>query len=316
MKQIGNYNKSHDLSSFGFTGLDTVRWNLTAPSLCEDAVNSGEGKFAAGGALLVETGTHTGRSAADKFIVRTDDTEGTIWWDNNKDITPEAFELLKNDMLEHAKGKELYAQDLYGGADEENRIAARVVTELAWHSLFIRNLLIRPQVAELASYMPDMMIIDLPSFKADPKRYGARSETIIACDLVNKVVLIAGTSYAGEMKKSVFTALNYSLPEKNVMPMHCSANVGDKEDAAVFFGLSGTGKTTLSADASRTLIGDDEHGWGEDGIFNFEGGCYAKTIRLSAEAEPEIFATTQRFGTVLENVILDENRIPDFDDGS
>lgn len=316
MKQIGNYNKSHDLSAFGFTSLDTVRWNLTAPSLCEDAVSRGEGKFAAGGALVVETGTHTGRSAADKFIVRSSDTENTIWWDNNKDITPEAFELLKNDMLEHAKGKELYAQDLYGGADKSNRIAARVVTEFAWHSMFIRNLLIRPEVEELASYVPDMMIIDLPSFKADPKRYGARSETIIACDLVNKVVLIAGTSYAGEMKKSVFTALNYVLPENNVMPMHCSANVGDKEDAAVFFGLSGTGKTTLSADASRTLIGDDEHGWGEDGIFNFEGGCYAKTIRLSEEAEPEIFATTQRFGTVLENVILDDNRVPNFDDSS
>lgn len=316
MKQIGNYNKSHDLSSFGFTGLDTVRWNLTAPSLCEDAVSRGEGKFAAGGALVVETGTHTGRSAADKFVVRSSETQDTIWWDNNKDITPEAFELLKNDMLEHAKGKELYAQDLYGGADEENRIAARVVSEFAWHSMFIRNLLIRPQVEALASYIPDMMIIDLPSFKADPKRYGARSETIIACDLINKVVLIAGTSYAGEMKKSVFTALNYTLPENNVMPMHCSANVGDNDDSAVFFGLSGTGKTTLSADASRTLIGDDEHGWGEEGIFNFEGGCYAKTIRLSAEAEPEIYATTQRFGTVLENVILDENRVPDFDDGS
>lgn len=316
MKQIGNYNKSHDLCSFGFTSLDTVRWNLTAPSLCEDAVNRGEGKFAAGGALVVETGTHTGRSAADKFIVRSSETENTIWWDNNKDITPEAFELLKNDMLEHAKGKELYAQDLYGGADEKNRIAARVVSEYAWHSMFIRNLLIRPQVEELASYVPDMMIIDLPSFKADPKRYGARSETIIACDLINKVVLIAGTSYAGEMKKSVFTALNYALPENNVMPMHCSANLGDNEDSAVFFGLSGTGKTTLSADASRTLIGDDEHGWGEEGIFNFEGGCYAKTIRLSEEAEPEIYATTQRFGTVLENVILDENRVPDFNDGS
>ncbi|MFK7901349.1 MAG: phosphoenolpyruvate carboxykinase [Nitratireductor sp.] len=316
MKQIGKYNTSHDLSFFGFTGLNTVRWNLSAPILSEIAVKQGEGQFAAGGALVVETGQHTGRSAADKFVVRDETTEDAIWWDNNKPMSPEAFELLKADMLEHAKGKDLFAQDLRGGADEKNSISARVVTEFAWHSLFIRNLLIRPQLEELANYVPDMMIIDLPSFKPDPAKYGARSETIIACDLVNKVVLIAGTSYAGEMKKSVFTALNYSLPEKDVMPMHCSANVGDDQDSAVFFGLSGTGKTTLSADASRTLIGDDEHGWGEDGIYNFEGGCYAKTINLSAEAEPEIYATTQRFGTILENVILNEQREPDFEDVS
>ena len=316
MKQVGTFNTSHDLDAFGFSGLEAVYWNLTAPTLYEESVRRGESRIADGGALVVETGQHTGRSAADKFVVRNADTENTIWWDNNKPLPPEAFEILKQDMLAHAQGKELFVQDLYGGADPANRIKARVVTEYAWHSLFIRNLLIRPALSELAGYMPDMMIIDLPSFKADPARHGCRTETIIACDLINRVVLIGGTSYAGEMKKSVFTALNYSLPEKGVMPMHCSANVGDEGDAAVFFGLSGTGKTTLSADASRTLIGDDEHGWGEDGIFNFEGGCYAKTIRLSAEAEPEIFATTQRFGTVLENVVLDENRIPDFDDGS
>ncbi|MGF2226342.1 phosphoenolpyruvate carboxykinase [Brucella sp. NF 2653] len=190
------------------------------------------------------------------------------------------------------------------------------MTEYAWHSLFIRNLLIRPSQEALASYVPEMTIIDLPSFKADPERYGVRTETVIAVDLTRKIVLIGGTSYAGEMKKSVFTALNYILPAKGVMPMHCSANEGPNGDTAVFFGLSGTGKTTLSADPTRTLIGDDEHGWGEHGVFNFEGGCYAKTIRLSAEAEPEIYATTQRFGTVLENVVLDENRQPDFDDGS
>jgi phosphoenolpyruvate carboxykinase (ATP) len=231
-------------------------------------------------------------------------------------MTPEAFELLYADFIEHAKGKELFVQDLIGGADEDNKINARVVTEYAWHSLFIRNLLIRPEEAALASYVPEMTIIDLPSFKADPARYGVRTETVIAVDLTRKIVLIGGTSYAGEMKKSVFTALNYLLPAKGVMPMHCSANEGPNGDTAVFFGLSGTGKTTLSADPTRTLIGDDEHGWGEDGVFNFEGGCYAKTIRLSAEAEPEIYATTQRFGTVLENVVLDANRQPDFDDVS
>lgn len=316
MKQFGNYNSNNDLGKFGFSDLGAVYWNYAAPLLYEEAINRKEARIAKGGALVVETGQHTGRSAADKFVVKTAETDNTIWWDNNKPMTPEAFALLKADMLAHAKGKELFAQDLYGGADPKNRIASRIVSEYAWHSLFIRNLLIRPDTAELAGYAPDMMIIDLPSFKVDPDRYGCRSETVIACDLINKVVLIAGTSYAGEMKKSVFTALNYSLPESGVMPMHCSANLGDDNDSAVFFGLSGTGKTTLSADASRTLIGDDEHGWGPNGIFNFEGGCYAKTIRLSAEAEPEIYATTQRFGTVLENVVLDENRVPDFNDGS
>jgi phosphoenolpyruvate carboxykinase (ATP) len=316
MKQFGKYNSKNDLGNFGFSDLGAVYWNYSAPLLYEEAINRKEAQIAKGGAIVVETGQHTGRSAADKFVVKTAETENTIWWDNNKPMTPEAFALLKADMLAHAKGKELFAQDLYGGADTKNRIASRIVSEYAWHSLFIRNLLIRPDASELDAYAPDMMIIDLPSFKVDPARYGCRSETVIACDLINKVVLIAGTSYAGEMKKSVFTALNYSLPESGVMPMHCSANLGDDNDSAVFFGLSGTGKTTLSADASRTLIGDDEHGWGPNGIFNFEGGCYAKTIRLSAEAEPEIYATTQRFGTVLENVILDENRIPDFNDGS
>lgn len=316
MKQIGNFNKSNDLNSFGFSELSSVYWNLQAPALCEEAVQRNEGRFAQGGAFAAVTGKHTGRSASDKFVVRTKDNEDSIWWDNNADISPEQFELLKTDMLEHAKGKELFVQDLYGGADISNRINARIVTEFAWHSMFIRNLLIRPEAEELTSYVPDMIVIDLPSFAADPTRHGCRSETVIACDLENKIVLIGGTSYAGEMKKSVFTMLNYSLPEDGVMPMHCSANVGDSDDSAIFFGLSGTGKTTLSADASRTLIGDDEHGWGPNGIFNFEGGCYAKTIRLSKEAEPEIYATTQRFGTILENVVLDEHGNPDFDDGS
>ena len=199
----------------------------------------------------------------------------------------------------------LFAQDLYGGADPSHRIKTRVFTELAWHSLFIRTLLIRPETSELASFVPELTIIDLPSFRADPKRHGVRSENVVAIDFARKIVLIGGSYYAGEMKKSVFTTLNYYLPEKGVMPMHCSANVGPDGDSAIFFGLSGTGKTTLSADPKRTLIGDDEHGWSADGIFNFEGGCYAKCIKLSEEAEPEIFAASKRFGAVLENVVLD-----------
>jgi len=316
MKQLGNFNKSHDLAAFGFSGLNEVHWNMQPPALCQEAVKRGEGRFAAGGAFAAQTGKHTGRSASDKFVVRTPENESSIWWDNNAPMSPEHFATLKADMLEHAKGKDLFVQDLYGGADKDNRIKARVVAEYAWHSMFIRNMLIRPEIAELASYVPDMIVVDLPSFTADPARHGCKTETIVACDLNNKIILIGGTSYAGEMKKSVFTTLNYYLPESGVMPMHCSANVGDNDDSAIFFGLSGTGKTTLSADASRTLIGDDEHGWGENGIFNFEGGCYAKTIRLSKEAEPEIYATTQRFGTVLENVVLDEHGVPDFDDAS
>ncbi|MCB1462228.1 MAG: phosphoenolpyruvate carboxykinase [Nitratireductor sp.] len=313
--ELGIRASSASLSDLGIKP-GTVHWNLLAPELYEHAIRRGEASIAAGGALVVETGQHTGRSAQDKFVVRDALTEDTVWWDNNKAMDPLKFERLHQDMLEHASGMELFVQDLYGGADSENRVAARVVTELAWHSLFIRNLLIRPERAALEAYAPDMTIIDLPSFRAHPERHGCRTETVIACDFTRRIVLIAGTSYAGEMKKSVFTYLNFVLPDKAVMPMHCSANVGLEEDSAVFFGLSGTGKTTLSADSSRTLIGDDEHGWGETGIFNFEGGCYAKTIRLSAEAEPEIFATTERFGTVLENVILDENRVPDFDDAS
>jgi phosphoenolpyruvate carboxykinase (ATP) len=229
-------------------------------------------------------------------------------------MTQAQFVLLYNDFLAQAKGKQLYAQDLYGGADPKYRIKTRVYTELAWHSLFIRQLLIRPTAPELDDFVPEFTIVDLPSFKADPARHGVRSDTIVAIDFTRKIILIGNSSYAGEIKKSVFTALNFYLPAQGVMPMHCSANVGKEHDSALFFGLSGTGKTTLSADPNRTLIGDDEHGWGPDGIFNFEGGCYAKCIRLSAEAEPQIWAATNRFGAVLENVIFDpETRVPDYD---
>ncbi|MDX3928459.1 MAG: phosphoenolpyruvate carboxykinase [Shinella sp.] len=316
MKELGARNPSLGLESIGFRNVETARYNLTETELYDEALRRGEAVKTAHGALRALTGQHTGRSAKDKFVVRDVHTAGRIWWDNNRAMSPEHFGVLHKDMLAHAAGLDLYVQDLIGGADVENALPTRVVTELAWHSLFIRNLLIRPPREALESFSPKLTIIDLPSFKADPARHGCRTETVIACDLTNGLVLIGGTSYAGEMKKSVFTVLNYLLPEKGVMPMHCSANVGPQGDAAVFFGLSGTGKTTLSADPNRTLIGDDEHGWGDSGIFNFEGGCYAKTIRLSAEAEPEIFATTQRFGTVLENVVLDANGIPNFDDAS
>jgi phosphoenolpyruvate carboxykinase (ATP) len=285
---------------------------LPEPRLYEEAVRRGEGELAAGGALTVDTGVHTGRSPQDKFIVRETLTEHAIWWDNNKPISRDDFDHLYADFVASAAGKELFVQDLVGGADRNHRLPTRVITEFAWHSLFIRNLLIRPAVEELESFLPDFTIIDLPSFKADPVKYGIRTETVIACDFSRRLVLIGGTSYGGEMKKSVFTMLNFLLPAKGVMPMHCSANVGTDGDVAIFFGLSGTGKTTLSADPTRTLIGDDEHGWSPDGIFNFEGGCYAKTIRLSREAEPEIYSTTERFGTVLENVPLDPaTRAPD-----
>ncbi|SFL29985.1 phosphoenolpyruvate carboxykinase [Methylorubrum salsuginis] len=319
MTHIGEFNAAHGPEAIGLTDLKAVHWNLEAPRLYEESLKRGEAQLARGGALVATTGSHTGRSPKDKYVVRDATTENEIWWDNNGSITREQFTTLLEDFRAHAKGKELFAQDLFGGADPAHRVRARVYTEFAWHSLFIRNLLIRPERDALASYVPELTIIDLPSFQADPARHGCRSKTVIAIDFAQKIVLIGGSAYAGEMKKSVFTYLNYVLPGAGVMPMHCSANAALDEtgDSALFFGLSGTGKTTLSNDSSRKLIGDDEHGWGKDGIFNFEGGCYAKTIRLSRNAEPEIYATTERFGTVMENVVIDpQTRAPDFDDAS
>ena len=290
--------------------------NNSGPELMEFAIQRREGKLAASGALVVETGQHTGRSAQDKFVVTDPQSEGQIWWDNNKPMSQEHFDRLHHDFLEMAKLKELFVQDLFAGADQEHRLPTRIFTEYAWHALFIRHMLRRPDAGELVGFEPGFTIVNLPSFRAAPEYHGTRSETVIACDFTRRIVLIGGTSYAGETKKSVFSFLNYILPPKGVMPMHCSANVGKNGDAAVFFGLSGTGKTTLSADPNRTLLGDDEHGWSERGIFNFEGGCYAKTIRLSAQAEPEIYAASNMFGTVLENVVIDPvTRIPNFDDG-
>ena len=316
MKESGLRNAACGADTFGLKDLAAVHWNLTEAPLYEHAIRNGEATIVAGGALCAETGHHTGRSPKDKHTVVDALTENTVWWDGNRKQSKEQFETLYQDFLAHAKGKTLFAQDLYGGADPKYRIKARVYTELAWHSLFIRQLLIRPDRSELSSYVPDMTIIDMPTFKPDAKRHGGRegSDTMVAIDFTRKIVLICGSSYAGEMKKSVFTTLNFYLPAQGVMPMHCSANVGKAGDSALFFGLSGTGKTTLSADPNRTLIGDDETGWSPQGIFNFEGGCYAKTIKLSHEAEPKIWDATNRFGAVLENVVFDpETRIPDYD---
>jgi phosphoenolpyruvate carboxykinase (ATP) len=307
------------LNYLGVENVGAVRANLTEAALYEEALRRSEGRVAKGGALVVETGLHTGRSAKDKFTVRDASTEDAVWWDNNAAIAPEHFDALWEDFKAHMAGKELFSQDLFGGADLTHRLPVRVVTELAWHSLFIRHLLRRPTTEELEGFAPEFTIVNLPSFKADPSRHGTRegSETVIGVNFDKRLVLIGGTSYAGETKKSVFTILNYLLPQKDVMPMHCSVNVGDDGDAAIFFGLSGTGKTTLSADPNRTLIGDDEHGWSDDGLFNFEGGCYAKMIKLSPKAEPEIYATTKMWGTVLENVVMHpETRELDLDDAT
>jgi phosphoenolpyruvate carboxykinase (ATP) len=319
VKETGLRNGAYGADKFGFRDLAELHWNHGAPVLYEHAATAREGAIVQGGPFCAETGHHTGRSPKDKHTVVDSLTENTVWWDGNRKQTQQQFETLLQDFLAHARGKKLFAQDLYGGAEPKYRIKVRVFTEYAWHSLFIRQLLIRPDRSELGDFAPEMTIVDLPSFKPDAKRHGGRegSDTMVAIDFTRKIVLICGSSYAGEMKKSVFTALNFYLPAQGVMPMHCSANVGDKGDVALFFGLSGTGKTTLSADPNRILIGDDEHGWGPDGVFNFEGGCYAKCIRLSQEAEPEIYAATNRFGAVLENVVFDpETRVCDFDDES
>ncbi|KLE35183.1 phosphoenolpyruvate carboxykinase [ATP] [Aurantiacibacter luteus] len=310
---------SVSLSAQGFETAATIHPNLGTAALVEEAVQRGEGRLTKDGALLVDTGKFTGRSVKDKFVVRDATTEDTINWGAiNQPMTPEHWQVLKADFLAELKGKdELFVADLFGGSQPEYRVNVRVVNQLAWHNLFIRTLLVRPTAEELDSFEPEYTIINLPSFKADPERHGCRSDTVIAVNLTEKLILIGNTEYSGEMKKGVFGLLNYLLPAEGVMPMHCSANIGPDGKSAIFFGLSGTGKTTLSADASRTLIGDDEHGWSDQAIFNFEGGCYAKMINLSAEGEPEIYATTRMFGTILENVTMDEDtRELDFTDDS
>jgi phosphoenolpyruvate carboxykinase (ATP) len=288
------------------SNLGNTYWNLSVPALYEHAIRRNEGVLAAGGPLCVLTGVHTGRSPNDKFFVREPSSEAAIdWGKTNQALDPGRFEGLLARMLAYAQRRDLYVRECYAGADPAHRIGVRVITETAWHNLFAMNMFLRPPLEDLAEFRPDFTILHLPGFQAVPEIDGTRSDCAVVCDFGRRLVTICGTWYAGEIKKSVFTILNYLLPEKNVLPMHCSANIGPQGDVAIFFGLSGTGKTTLSADASRTLIGDDEHGWGETSVFNFEGGCYAKVIKLSRDAEPEIYATTERFGTVLENVVVD-----------
>jgi phosphoenolpyruvate carboxykinase (ATP) len=315
----GRVNPQFQLQDQGITGLGHVYYNLMEPALLEAALKAGEGTLGNGGTFLVSTGKFTGRSPRDKHVVKTELVADTIWWENNAAMSPQGFDALYDDMLAYMKGRDFFVQDLVGGSDPALSINVRMISELAWHSLFNRHMLRRPGRAALDGYLADFTLINCPGFKADPERHDCRSDTVIAMNFDRKLILVANTEYAGENKKSVFTLLNYLLPEKGIMPMHCSANHahGNPVDTAVFFGLSGTGKTTLSADPSRTLIGDDEHGWSDRGTFNFEGGCYAKTISLSPEAEPEIYATTNKFGTVIENMVYDDDtRELDFEDDS
>lgn len=301
----------HDTASVLRLPLADAYTNPSTAALYEHAVRAGEASIAAGGPLVADTGKFTGRSPKDKFVVRDATTENQVDWGAvNQALDPAHFARLQEDLFDAAATRRLFVQELYAGTDPAHQIPVRVVTERAWHSLFVRNLFVRQGAVRTGAWT----VLDLPSFKADPDRHGTRSSTAIAVDYTKRLVLIANTEYAGEMKKSIFGALNFLLPQRGVLPMHCSANVGERGDVALFFGLSGTGKTTLSADPTRTLIGDDEHGWSDDGVFNFEGGCYAKAIRLSATAEPEIHAASTRFGAVLENVVVDPvTRAIDFD---
>jgi phosphoenolpyruvate carboxykinase (ATP) len=292
-----------DLSGHGITAAGTVRRNLAAPVLITESVRAGEGVLAEGGPLVVDTGKHTGRSPNDKFVVREPSSESRIWWGKvNQPLEPESFERLREKVTAYLGERDLYVVDAYAGADPAHRLAVRVITPVAFHALFARTMFLPPEEGD---FTPDAVVLHAPGLEADPATDGTRSGTFIALHPTRGEVLIGGTFYTGEIKKSVFTLMNDRLPLEGVFSMHCSANVGDAGDVAIFFGLSGTGKTTLSADPARHLIGDDEHGWGDSGVFNFEAGCYAKMIRLSPEAEPEIYATTREFGTLLENVVVD-----------
>lgn len=311
----------YNLSNHGVTNLRLGYWNLPTEALVEEASFRGEGAIVSGGPFVANTGKHTARSANDKFVVRHTDSENNIWWGvYNRPFAEEKFESVYNRVLGFMQGRDMFIQDVYAGADEAYRLPVRIVTELAWHSHFVRNMFILPQsLEEYKRFMPEFTIMAMPSFKGMPAMDGTQSETFILLSFEKKLAIIGDTAYAGEIKKSVFTILNYLLPLDGVLSMHCSANVNqtNPDDVALFFGLSGTGKTTLSADPTRRLIGDDEHGWSDNGVFNFEGGCYAKVIGLSASAEPEIYATTKRFGTILENVPFDPvTRSIDLDDDS
>jgi phosphoenolpyruvate carboxykinase (ATP) len=318
MGQEGRNPSSFGLDHLGIQNAQNEFWNLAAPVIYEHAIRRGEGVISQDGPLVVNTGRYTGRSPDDKFVVKEPSSDSHIWWGKvNRPFETAKFDQVHQRMLAYLQGRDLYVQDLFAGADPKYRKPVRIVSEYAWHSLFVQNMFIRPTPEQLSKHIPEYTILCAPNFKADPATDGTRSEAFILVNFGKKLVLIGGTQYAGEMKKSVFTIMNYALPLQNVMSMHCSANVGANGDVALFFGLSGTGKTTLSTDAARKLIGDDEHGWSDDGVFNFEGGCYAKVIKLSASAEPEIYQTTRTFGTVLENVVIDPiTRAQNLDDDS
>jgi phosphoenolpyruvate carboxykinase (ATP) len=306
-KQAKNLASEYKLKNHGLHNLGRVFWNLPRPALYEEFIFRNEGRIANEGSVLVNTGKHTARAAADKYIVREDTTEANVWWgDYNRPLNPEKYNSIYTRVLAYAQDEEFFVQDCYAGADPEYRMPVRIITEKAWHSLFARNMFITTlDQNELKHFIPEFTVICVPGFKAESKIDGTRSSTGIALNFAQRTALIFNSLYAGEIKKSIFTVMNFLLTFKGVLPMHCSANVGKNGDTAIFFGLSGTGKTTLSADPNRYLIGDDEHGWSSNGIFNFEGGCYAKVIRLSSEHEPEIYACTHRFGTILENVVFD-----------
>lgn len=303
------------LAPQGLAPTGQIHWNYVAPELIEAAIRRGEGTLADMGPFVAVTSPHTGRSPNDKFVVKEPGSEADVDWGKvNQPLSPEHWATLKADVQQYLNGLDtLFVQDLYCGADPATRLSVRYILPNAWHAVFVRNMFIRPDIAELASFAPNFTVYHAPEFQADPARHGTRTGTFIVLNLAERAILIGGTRYAGELKKSMFTVMNYLLPKQGVLSMHCSANIGAEGDTALFFGLSGTGKTTLSADPERGLIGDDEHGWSAEGTFNFEGGCYAKVINLSPESEPDIFATTQMFGTVLENVVLNQpSRTVDF----
>jgi len=316
-KQARDLASSYGLESHGLTHLDQVFWNLPAAALYEEAIFRGEAHMVFGGPLLVNTGKHTSRAAQDKFIVQEHSTENEVdWGEYNRPITPENFNRVLGRLQAFLQGEELFVQDCYAGADPNYRLPIRIITDSAWQSLFARNMMIPlSNLDEYKKHVPEFTVIASPSFKCDPRVEGTRTETAMLINFAERLAIVAGSSYGGEIKKTIFTVLNFLLPREGVLAMHCSANVGKEGDVALFFGLSGTGKTTLSADPNRSLIGDDEHGWSEEGVFNFEGGCYAKVIRLSSEHEPQIWACTRRFGTILENVVYDRaTRRVDLDD--
>lgn len=308
-----------DLQEHGIRTSGTILWNGTTPRLCEAAILNREGLLARGGALVVNTAPHTGRSPDDKYIVNEPSCRDAVWWDEvNRPLSPERFHAIHGRMLGHLADRDLFVQDCLAGASPRHRLPVRIITEKAWHSLLARSLFVRPGESERENFRPEFTLLCAPSFRADPERDGLRSGVFIIINFAERLILIGGTGYGGEIKKSVFTVMNYLLPlERGVLPMHCSANMGADGDVALFFGLSGTGKTTLSADPKRRLIGDDEHGWDDKGIFNFEGGCYAKVINLSEVMEPEIFHCARRFGTIMENVVMDaDTRMVDLNDDS